>query len=510
MDTLSVTAHINGTLLIMGSDSTFTWRPALKDTGWQDIRFQVYDKYETFDTTIKISILKESDAKVPVQWLTNGDSIPDTLYAGIDTLKVSLKKNPLSNMSPFYYKVELIDIGKTIHSGNDTTLVWVPQEEYIGKHQIRFTISDSSNAISEFTENIVISKLMTGIKFEKASSSCNENADTLSVNVLLTRKMTSQVTVNVAVDPTKTTASMLDYMIPLETNPLVFAPGDTVKTILVIIQNDKDAEPDERIALKLSGASSNAYPDQQSSTILTILDDDNAQYSFTTSQGQGTESIRTVNLTIRLSNALTSPVQIKCAVDSLYTTASSNSDFTLSDKYVTFAAGETEKTIQLTIYQNSQSNPFFKEQDEYIGIRLSSTSTNVKPGNITLYKYTIIGTNTNTTKVYLNNVVSHTEEYDHEYTISLRRDAATSPVSIYFAVNKDLSTADSSSDFRFVSPNPLVIPQGIYSGEFKIRVLNDTQKETDEKIVIDITKLSTGYVMSESPARVEYTIYAND
>ncbi|HMA64884.1 MAG: Calx-beta domain-containing protein, partial [Fibrobacterota bacterium] len=509
-DTLSVTAHINGTLLIMGPDSTFTLKPALRDTGWQDIKFQVYDKYETVETTVKVSITKASDAKVPVQWLTNGSDIKDTLYVGLDTLQVSMKKNTLSNMPPFYYKVEFIDISETIYSGNDSNLIWVPQEEYLGNHQIRFTISDSSNAVSQFTDNIVISKLMAGIKFEKASSSCNENADTLPVNVILTRRMTSQVTVNFAVDAAQTTASTLDYTMPVGTNTLVFSPGDTLKTIQVTIQNNNNAEQDERITLKLSGASSNAYLDQQSSTVLTILDDDHSLYSFTTSQGQGTESTRTVNLTIRLSKALTSQVQIRCTVDSLYTTASTNSDFVLNDRSVTFAAGETEKTIQLTIYQNSQTNPGLREQDEYIGIRLSSTSTNVKPGDITLYKYTIIGTNTNAVKVYLNNAVSHNDEYDHEYTISIRRDAATSPVSIYFAVNKELSTADSSSDFRFVSPNPLVIPQGIYSGEFKIRVLNDTLKENDETIVIDITKLSTGYAMSESPARVEYTIYAND
>jgi hypothetical protein len=506
MDTLSVTAHINGTLLIMGSDSTFTWKPALKDTGWQDIKFQVYDKYETVDTTVKVSISKGSDAKVPVQWLTNGDSIPDTLFVGVDTLKVSMKKNPLSNMPPFYYKVELIDIGKTIHSGSDSALVWVPQEENIGSHQIRFTISDSSKAISEFTDNIVISKQMTGIKFEKASTSCSENAGTLSVNVLLTRRMASQVTVKFAVDPTQTTASLTDYTLPAGTNTLTFNPGDTVKTIQITLQNDEIAEQDKRIGLKLSGASSNAFLDQQSTTLLTILDDDYAMYSFIASQGQGEESVRTVNIDIRLSRPLTSQVQIKCSVDSLYTTASSTTDFSLVTKTVTFLPGDTLKTIQLTIYSFTASN----EPDEYIGIRLSSTASNLKPGEITLYKYTIIGDNSNLIKVYLNNATSLEEEYAHDYTISLRRDAATSPVSIYFAVNKQLSTADSSTDFRFVSSSPLVIPQGIYSGEFKIRILNDTLKEDDEKIVIDITKVSTGYVLSSSPARVEYIIKAND
>jgi len=505
-DTLSITALINGTLLIMGADSTFTWKPALKDTGWQDIKFQVYDKYETVDTTVKVSITKASDAKIPVQWITNGNDIKDTLYVGLDTLKVSMVKNPLSNMSPFYYRVELIDIGITIHSGSDSNLVWVPQQEYIGKHQVRFTISDSSHAVSEFTDNIVISKPMTGIKFEKVSSSCNENAGIQSINVILTRRMTSQVTVNFAVDATQTTASGLDYTMPTGTNTLVFSPGDTLKTIRVTILNDNNAEPDEHVTLKLSGASSNAYLYQQTSTVLTILDDDYAMYSFTTSQGQGTEATRTVNINVRLSKALTSQVQIKCSVDSLYTTASSTTDFSLIDKSITFLPGDTLKTIQISI----SLTPNTIEPDEYIGIRLSSTASNLKPGDITLYKYTIIGDNSNAINVYLNNTVTSSEEYDHEYTISLRRDAATSPVSIYFVVNKELSTADSASDFRFVGTNPLVIPQGIYSGEFKIRILNDTIKEVDEKIVIDIAKVSAGYVMNESPARIEYIIKAND
>lgn len=505
-DILSVTAHINGTLLIMGPDSTFTWKPALKDTGWQDMKFQVYDKYETVDTTIKVSIPKATDAKVPVRWLTNGKDVKDTLFIGIDTLRVAMRKNPLSNMSPFYYRVELVDIGETVYTGSDSNLVWIPDEKHLGNHLIRFTISDSSNAANEFSDNIVISKLMTGITFEKASASCYENAEIQSIKVMLTKKMTSPVTVNVAVDPSQTTASMLDYSIPYGTNTLTFRPGDTVKTIQVTIQNDNIAEDDKRIGLKLSGPSSNAYLDQQSSTVLTILDDDHANYSFTKSQDQGTESIRTVNIDVRLSKPLSSEVQIKCSVDSLYTTASSMTDYSLNNKTVTFLPGDTLKTIQLTIH----STPSTNEPDEYIGIKLSSTSSNLKPGDITLYKYTIIGDNSNSIKVYINNARTDENEYEHDYTISLRRDAATSPVSIYFSVNKDLSTADSSSDFKIVSQSPLVIPQGIYSGEFKIRILNDTLKESDEKVIIDITKISTGYVMSESPARIECTIKEND
>lgn len=505
-DTLTVTALINGTIIQMKPDSTISWTPSEKDIGWQDISIQAYDNFEKTVITSSVNVLESSNSDVAVKWLTTADEIPDALIAGDDSLKCKLRVNPLSNLRPFTYTVFIPDLNKTIHNSTDSNLLWVPSIEDTGYHQIRFTVKDKKDSTDVFTDNISISPILAGLRFEKASFSGNESVRRVEFKILMSRKMNIPITVNYDINWDKTTAQKTDFS-PSVKDSVTFYPGEQTKSIYLNIENDNNSEPDEQITLRLLKPSYKGYLETQSSCTYTILDDDYVTYSFATSQANGNESVRSYSVEVKLSSRSDSAITLLCEVDTSYSTVTSD-DYSFQDKYkrLTFLPGQTTATIQFQI----NNNDAIIEPDEILAFRLRSESQNARPGNVVLFKYTINGSRSSV-RINLDNPSFNDSEYQHDLQIQLRSSSfITSPISVYFEIDHSATTADSGKDFIIIQDSPIVFREGSWTQYVTVRILDDTLAEPTKKIVINFTKTSAGAILNSEATKTVITITDND
>ena len=130
---------------------------------------------------------------------------------------------------------------------------------------------------------------------------------------------------------------------------LTFLSGETSKTVTVSTVNDSTAESTEQMFLNISGASGGAtISDPQG--IGTITDDDAVAPSFAISDAAGYEGT-TLVFTVTLSASSGSSISVSWATAD--NTALSPSHYAGGSGTLTFAPGETSKTISITTGNNS-------------------------------------------------------------------------------------------------------------------------------------------------------------
>jgi|GEM_PF-356616 len=138
---------------------------------------------------------------------------------------------------------------------------------------------------------------------------------------------------------------------------LTFAPGETQKTVTVLVTRDTTAEANETFQLKLSSPT-NATLTKATATG-TIVDDDTAVTpppvtppvpSLSVSSGRVNEgNTGTSALTFTVSLSAASAQQVSVQYSTTDGTATAGSDYTAAIGTLTFAAGELTKTITVSV-----------------------------------------------------------------------------------------------------------------------------------------------------------------
>ena len=150
---------------------------------------------------------------------------------------------------------------------------------------------------------------------------------------------------------------------------LTFAPGETEQNLEIIILQDGAVEGNETITLTLSNPN-NVTLGAQSSTTLTINDDDSGpNVQFANATLIRTEDAGVVQLQVNLSAAVANPVTVNYATSG---TATVGQDYTISGNVLTFAVGETQKSVNLTILDDS-----VVEGNETVTVTLSNPTNAV-------------------------------------------------------------------------------------------------------------------------------------
>ena len=164
----------------------------------------------------------------------------------------------------------------------------------------------------------------------------------------------STVTVNYAT-ANGTATSGTDYTAASGT--LTFAPGVTSQTVTVNVTGDEVYEPSEHYYLNLSGASGATLGDSQG--LGTITNDDPAPPTLSANNPSVTEGpAAAATFTVTLSAVSTSTVTVNYATSN--SSAPSGSDYTATSGTLTFAPGETSKTVTVPIlddalYENNET-----------------------------------------------------------------------------------------------------------------------------------------------------------
>lgn len=185
--------------------------------------------------------------------------------------------------------------------------------------------------------------------------------------VTLSEPASDEVTVNFAtVDGTATAGA--DYT--AQSGTLTFAPGETTATVTVAVVGDAIAEPDETFQVTLSQPSGAVIGDGQG--LGTILDDEPPLLTINNvSMQEGRFGTRVFVFTLTLSAASDVPVTVDYATAN--GTATAGSDYQAQSGTVTFAAGETSKTISIVVNgdrKREANETFFVNLSDVVGALL--------------------------------------------------------------------------------------------------------------------------------------------
>ncbi len=328
----------------------------------------------------------------------------------------------------------------------------------------------------------------------------DSESSSLTFTVTLNPASYRQVTVNYADAGTGTATSGSDYAAIGGT--LTFAAGETSKTIAVSVTDDALDEPDETVVIALSGASSGTSIAAASGTG-TITDNDIPGFSIDSpSVTEGDSGTVNLTFTVSLSPASHQPATVNYA-DAGTGTATSGTDYeTLASGTLRFAAGESNKTIAVSVTGDAEFEP-----DETVVIVLSSATSDA---SIATASGTGTIANDDDTPVFSIDSPSveegDTDSVNLTFTVTLTP-ASYEPATVNYA-DTGSGTAEAGEDYRSIAGGTLTFAAGETSQTIDVSVLGDVLSEQDETVVLMLSDPNPSYTIEE--ARGTGTIMDND
>jgi large repetitive protein len=275
-----------------------------------------------------------------------------------------------------------------------------------------------------------------------------------------------------------------------------FAPGETTQTITVQVLGDAIDEFDETFFLNLSDATFATIDHQQA--LSTIVDNDAPPVLTINDRTitEGDNGTTTVTFTVNLGAASAKPITVDYST--LDGTAVAGSDYTATNGTLTFAPGETSKTISIYVIGDT-----IDEFDESFFLNLSNATNatiadaqgagtiadNDAPPTLTINDKTITegdnGTQTMTFTVTLSAVSQKT--IDVNYTTAN-------------------GTAISGSDYTATN-GTLTFAPGETTKTISVQVIGDRSIESDETFSVNLTSATNATI---TDAQGVGTILNND
>lgn len=301
----------------------------------------------------------------------------------------------------------------------------------------------------------------------------SESANNISFTVTLDTASSSTVQVNY-VTANGSASSGADYSTVSGT--LIYAPGQTSKTVNVPIIDDTLIEGDETVFLNLSNPLGANIATGGASTSATIIDDDMAAGpAFSVNELVVSEADGVVNATVSIQPAPSGPVSVK--ISTVARTATGGSDFYGFARTLNFDQNTTSQTVAITIVNDSD-----QESDEYLDLRLFAASAGTEITNAFTPLNIIDDDNGTPLTVSIAPVTVNESDGSADMVISLSNTSAA-PVTVNFATRANPATGETASggsDFygRFVGN--VTFDPGETTQTVAITIVNDTVAEPDE------------------------------
>ncbi|MFO1351110.1 MAG: Calx-beta domain-containing protein [Gammaproteobacteria bacterium] len=258
---------------------------------------------------------------------------------------------------------------------------------------------------------------------------------------------------------------------------LTWGDQDTApKTFSVPIVNDTVDESDETVDLALSNPTGGAALGTPNTAALTIQDNDSAALTVgDISHNEGNSGNVNFTFTVTLSNPSVNTVTVNYATAN--GTASAASDYTATSSVLTFIAGQTSKTISVTVHGDTMV-----EANETFTVNLSGAV------GATIADAQGLGTiiNDDGATLTINNVSQaegNSGSSSFVFTVTLTN-PSISDVTVNYATANDTATA--GSDYTAKS-GALTFTPGQTSKTIPVAVLGDTVVETNETFTLNLS-----------------------
>ncbi|MCB9016960.1 MAG: HYR domain-containing protein, partial [Lentimicrobiaceae bacterium] len=261
--------------------------------------------------------------------------------------------------------------------------------------------------------------------------------------------------------------------------------GET-KTFTVDITNNSIVEITETFFVNLT-AISNPLVTYDAQAIGTITDDDAATVSINNvSHDEGNSGTTTYTFTVTMSAASDAAVTVDYATAN-GTATTGDSDYTATSGTLTFAVGETTKTITVLVNGDTKI-----EADETFTVALSNLVTNGR--SITLGTSTGTGTivNDDAANLTISDVTldeGNAGTTNFSFTVSLSSAVATAVTVDYTTANGTATVLD--GDY-IATAGTVVFSAGQTSKTIIVPVNGDVKVENDETFYVNLSNLSTG------------------
>ncbi|MGH9278702.1 MAG: Calx-beta domain-containing protein [Acidimicrobiales bacterium] len=313
------------------------------------------------------------------------------------------------------------------------------------------------------------------------------NAGTTNATFTITRSGKTNLSSTVTYATTNGTATAGSDYAAIAATPVTFASGETTKTVAVSVTGDTAAEGHETFNLVLSGLVGATLSD--GTGIATIRNDDGAAYLSVDNVWvtEGNAGTATATFTITRSGNTGDSSSVTYATSD--GTAAAGSDYTaVAATPVTFAAGETTKTVDVSV-----SGDVLVEGHETFNLVLSGAT------GATIVDTTGVATIQNddgaTYLAISDVVVTEGNAGTTPATFTITRSGNTNGTSSvnYSTVN---GTATAGSDYTAVGATPVSFAAGETSKTVNVSVTGDTTDEANETFSVNLSGAS-GAVVSD-------------
>jgi hypothetical protein len=327
----------------------------------------------------------------------------------------------------------------------------------------------------------------------------NTGQSAFQFTVSLDQARSAPVTVDVTTADGTATAASGDFLAARGT--LTFAPGETTKAITVQVNGDTDVEPDETFSVNLSNATGNAtIADGQG--IGTILNDDQpvttppANISIAdASLAEGDSGQTAFPFVVTLDQAESAPVTVDFSTGDR--TATAPSDYAATSGTLTFAPGETAKTITVQVNGDTTVEP-----NETYTVNLANATGNAMiadpqaTGTILNDDQPVTEQPAGISIADLSRPEGNTGQTPFGFTVSLDR-TESAPVSIDFSTADGTATAASD----YISTNgTLTFAPGETTKTITVQVNTDTIKEPNETFTVNLTNAVGNATVADAQA----------
>ena len=271
---------------------------------------------------------------------------------------------------------------------------------------------------------------------------------------------------------------------------VVFASGETAKTITFSATQDTANDDDESVKLGFGNLPANVSTRAPDTTTVAIADDDVP--AVTVGFGSATYSVAEGGtVTVRVTLSADPERSVTIPITTMNEGGASNSDYSGVPANVTFASGETEQTFTLSATQDTED-----DDDESVKLGFGNLPTGVSEG------------------ATRETVVSITDDDVPAVTVGFGQDAytvaegGTQTVTVTLSADPERSVTipittmneggGSNSDYSGVPAN-VTFASGETEQTFTLSATQDTEDDDDESVQLGFGNLPTG--VSEGATR---------